>query len=72
MTKTRITLRVLREARGLSLRTTANLAGIDAGQLSRLERGAGGISIDAAIRVARVLGLTEVPKALAPFTVDRS
>ena len=60
-------LRVLREARGLSLRGAARLAQIDVGQLSKLERGIGGVSLDTALRLARVLGLADVEKALRPF-----
>jgi transcriptional regulator with XRE-family HTH domain len=60
-------LRILREARGLSLREVARIAGIDVGQLSRLERGGAGASIQTAIRLARVLGLTDAAKALKPF-----
>ena len=40
---------------------------MDSAQLSRLERGEGGLSLESAVRLARVLGLTAVPKALEPF-----
>jgi transcriptional regulator with XRE-family HTH domain len=60
-------LRLLREARGLSLRAAAEMARIDPAQLSRLERGEGGLSLEAAARLARVLGLHAVSKALEPF-----
>jgi transcriptional regulator with XRE-family HTH domain len=63
-------LRILREARGLSLREAAKLARIDAGQLSRLERGKGSLSLGAAVRLARVLGLPDVRKALSPFVAE--
>jgi transcriptional regulator with XRE-family HTH domain len=71
MTKTQWTrLRILREARGLSLREAAKLARIDAGQLSRLERGRGSLSIGAAVRLARVLGLPDVRKVMSPFVAQ--
>ncbi len=60
-------LRVLRESRGLSLREAASLARIDPAQLSRLERGQGRASLDATLRLAQVLGLRRVRKALQPF-----
>lgn len=63
-------LRVLREARGLSLREAAKLARIDAGQLSRLERGRASLSLGAAVRLARVLGLSDVGKVLSPFVAE--
>jgi transcriptional regulator with XRE-family HTH domain len=65
-------LRLLREARGLSLRATAEMAQMDSAQLSRLERGEGGVSLESAVRLARVLGLTGVPKALEPFIGEAS
>jgi transcriptional regulator with XRE-family HTH domain len=60
-------LTIYRQARGLTLRETAQLAEIDPGQLSKLERGLGGISVDAAIRLARTLGMRDVLKALGAF-----
>jgi transcriptional regulator with XRE-family HTH domain len=60
-------LRIAREARGLSLREAAELAGIDPAQLSRLERGQAGASLNTVLRVAQVLGLRRVREALAPF-----
>jgi transcriptional regulator with XRE-family HTH domain len=66
---------VLREARlakGLSLANVARRADIDLGQLSKVERGAAGLSIGSLLRLADVLGLTEVTDALEPFVVQRS
>jgi transcriptional regulator with XRE-family HTH domain len=63
-------LRIVREARGLSLREAAKLARIDPAQLSRLERGLGGLSVNAAMRLARALGLPEVGKVLSPFVAE--
>ena len=60
-------LRVFREARGLSSRKAAELAGIDPAQLSRLERGQAGASLNTVLRVAQVLGLRRVREALEPF-----
>jgi transcriptional regulator with XRE-family HTH domain len=62
-----VPLRIYRESRGLTLRKTAELADIDIAQLSRLEHGQGGISLEAAVRLARVLGMKDVPRVLAPF-----
>ena len=60
-------LRVIREARGLSLRHVAGEAGIDPGHLSRVERGKGGLSVDALARLTSVLGLREVAQLLEPY-----
>lgn len=64
-------LRVLREARGLSLREAAKLAELDPAQLSRVERGLGGLSLDGACRLGRVLGLPNIERALKPFSQVR-
>ena len=64
-------LRIEREARGLSLRGAARLADIDPGQLSRVERGTAGMTLNSFLRLSRVLGLKDVAKALAPFVNDR-
>lgn len=63
-------LRIVREARGLSLREAAKLARMDPAQLSRLERGRGGLSVSAAVRLARALGLPDVGKTLSPFVAE--
>lgn len=60
-------LRAVREARGLGLRTVAARAGIDAAQLSRIERGLEGVSLDTLSRLAKVLGLRELEKLLGPY-----
>jgi transcriptional regulator with XRE-family HTH domain len=60
-------IRVVREARGLSLRAAAHLAGIDPAHLSKVERGEAGLSVDSLARLARVLGLRELAQLLAPY-----
>lgn len=64
-------LRQARLAQGLTLREVSKLSGVDFGQLSRAERGKSGLSLDAFLRVARVLDLrwrgTEVAAAISPF-----
>lgn len=57
--------RAVREARGLSLRETARRSRMDPAHLSRVERGAAGLSIDSLRRLAQVLGLEELAKATA-------
>ena len=61
------TLRAVRMARGLGLRETAERAGITAAYLSRVERGQRQLSVDALGRLAKVLGLEELVKLLAPY-----
>lgn len=60
-------LRAVRIAHGLSLRETAQRAGIDPAHLSRVERGERQLSVEALARLAEVLGLTELVKLLAPY-----
>jgi transcriptional regulator with XRE-family HTH domain len=60
-------LRTIRQAQGLTLRQVADQAGVDIGQLSRVERGQGGLSIAALIRVADVLGLRQLTQMLGPY-----
>jgi transcriptional regulator with XRE-family HTH domain len=60
-------LRGAREARGLGLRETARRAGIDASQLSKVERGQVSLSVDALARLAGVLELRELAKLLKPY-----
>jgi transcriptional regulator with XRE-family HTH domain len=60
-------LRSIRKAQGLSLQRTAELAQIDIGHLSRVERGQAGLSIDALARLARVLGLSVLAQLLEPY-----
>jgi transcriptional regulator with XRE-family HTH domain len=45
----------------------AGKAGIDPGHLSRVERGKGGLSIDALARLTNVLGLHELAQLLEPY-----
>ena len=61
-------LRTVREAHGLGLRQVAEEAGIDPGQLSRVERGQAFLSVGALHRLARVLGLGELERLLGPYT----
>jgi transcriptional regulator with XRE-family HTH domain len=60
-------LRSVRIAHGLSLRETAERAGIDPGHLSRVERGQRGLSVDSLGRLAEVLNLPELVRMLAPY-----
>ena len=60
------TLRAVREAHGLGLRDVAERAAVDQGQLSRVERGLSGLSVDSLARVAGVLGLDELERLLRP------
>jgi transcriptional regulator with XRE-family HTH domain len=60
-------LRAVREARGLGLRDVANEAGIDPAHLSRVERGQANLSVEALLRLARVLGLRELVRLLTPY-----
>jgi transcriptional regulator with XRE-family HTH domain len=53
------------------LRETARRALIDPGQLSRIESGQGGLTIDSLYRLAIVLGLKELAKYLRPFASER-
>jgi transcriptional regulator with XRE-family HTH domain len=57
----------VRQAQGLSLRRAAELAEIDPGHLSRVERGAAGLSLDALARLADVLALHELARLLEPY-----
>jgi len=64
-------LRHAREARGLSLRATARAIGIDAGYLSRLERGQRAPRMAVAVKWARALGVDgEVEERLMAEAVD--
>ena len=60
-------LRTVREAQGLGLRETARLAGIDPGQLSRIERGQAPLHVADLARLAPVLGLARLAQLLRPF-----
>ena len=60
------TLKAVREAHGLVLRDVAERAYVDQGQLSRVERGLSGLSVESLARVAGVLGLDDLERALRP------
>ena len=64
-------LRAVREAHGLGLREVARRAEIDPAHLSRAERGERTLSLDALLRVSRVLGLRELERLLTPYTRGR-
>lgn len=61
------TLRAVRLAHGLTLRSTAKQAGIDPGYLSKVERGEKQLSIDSLYRLAHVLGLRDLARLLEPY-----
>lgn len=58
----------MRQAQGLGLRETARRAGMDHAQLSRIERGHEGMSLDALGRLAKVLGLRDLSRLIEPYT----
>ena len=60
-------LRSAREAKGLSLRVTAQMSEIDPGHLSKVERGEKQLSIEALYRLAVVVGLDELAAQLKPL-----
>lgn len=60
-------LRAVRQAHGLGLREVARAAQIDPAHLSRAERGERQLSLEALVRVARVLGLRELERLTAPY-----
>ena len=53
-------LRAVQEAQGKSLQSVAAEAGLDPGQLSRIERGEQRASVDQLISLGRVLGLRDL------------
>ncbi len=65
-------LRAVRQAHGLGLREVASRAEIDAAQLSRVERGQSGLSVESLLRLARVLSLRELEKLITPYARDTS
>jgi transcriptional regulator with XRE-family HTH domain len=65
--QTRPPLRTVREAQGLTLRETSRRADIDAGHLSRVERGEASLSLDALARLASVLELRSLAELLHPY-----
>ena len=64
-------LRAVREAHGLGLREVARRAEIDPAHLSRIERGERTPSLEALIRLARVLGLRELERLTIPYARER-
>jgi transcriptional regulator with XRE-family HTH domain len=65
-------LRAVRIANGLGLREVARKAGVDAGYLSRIERGLAKPSVQVLTRLASVLGLRDLEKLLRPYTEPES
>ena len=65
-------LRAVREAHGLGLRAVAVRAQIDPAHLSRVERGQQGLSLEALLRLSRVLGLKELERLIVPYTRSNS
>lgn len=63
-------LRKAREQAGLTIAELATAAGVDRGNLSRIERGRTNASLESAERLAKVLGISELeilyPKRYAP------
>jgi transcriptional regulator with XRE-family HTH domain len=60
LTKERIgaAVRGLRNAKGFTIEELADIANIDRGNLSRMERGLGGFSLEALCRIAKTFGVT--------------
>lgn len=65
-------LRDVRRARKKSLRDISERAGIHKSQLSRFERGQGGLSLDALYRLARALEVTELADQLQPLVKEHA
>jgi hypothetical protein len=65
-------LRAVRQAQGRSLRDVATPAEIDPAHLSRVERGEKSLSVDSLYRLAKVLGLRELVKQLAPYVTSET
>jgi transcriptional regulator with XRE-family HTH domain len=59
-----------RKLRGLTQAQLADRAGIARDTLSRLERGAGGVSLETLLRTLRGLGLLDVLSAFDPHRSD--
>ena len=60
-------LRSVRTAQGIGLRELARRIQIDPQQLSLIERGKAGVTVDRLYTIAKELGLSELAKRLAPF-----
>lgn len=61
-----------RAAAGLTLRAAARQASIDPAHLSRVERGRAQLSIQAAFRLAQVLGIEQLAEVLGTLVGNRS
>lgn len=57
-------LRTIRQAQGRRLKEVATEAGMEPSQLSRLERGLSGVSVEQLVRLYRVLGLSRNAAAI--------
>jgi transcriptional regulator with XRE-family HTH domain len=62
----------VRQAQGLSLARVSELAGVDIGHLSRIERGQAGLSISTLARLAKVLGLRDLEQHLDLYRRDET
>jgi transcriptional regulator with XRE-family HTH domain len=60
-------LRAVRHAQGMTLKETAEAAGLDIGHLSRVERGEASLSLDSLARLAAVLELRSLAEMLGPY-----
>ncbi|KOU99119.1 helix-turn-helix domain-containing protein [Streptomyces sp. XY533] len=65
-------MREARLARGLKLTDAAAQAGVDSGALSRFERGKEHVSIGALYRLAKVIGLEDLARELAPYVIEKT
>jgi transcriptional regulator with XRE-family HTH domain len=65
-------LRAVRLAQGRSLRDVAIPAEMDPGHLSKVERGEKNLSVDSLYRLAKVLGLRDLAKQLAPYVTSET
>lgn len=63
-------LRSARVSRGWTLRQVAQRSGINAGHLSRVERGKKQLSVEALYRLATALELRELSQLLKPYVLD--
>jgi len=60
-------LRAARISRELSLVDVSCRTGLDVSHLSRIERREVGVSVDALLRIASVLGMSDLAEQLAPY-----
>ena len=63
-------IRVIRRARGMSLRALAEAAAVSKSHLSRVEQGKATLSLAALLRVARELGLKELEDQLTQYVKE--